>query len=120
MRNGNDEHDYRTVDDKKLRIVRECLRAIKNYPEHWRKFKDRSYDKNAFALQTKSSTFRDRILEQLVDYPPMSMGEFNMQIMGERGIMSSDRLLDFFYYRSIMFLKYDKEIGLKNGVKKKK
>ena len=116
----SDEHDFKSMDDRKLKVVRECLRAIKSYPEHWRKFKHRSYENNAFALQTKSVTFRDKILEQLIDNPPMSMGEFNMSIMGERGIMASDRMLDFFYYRSIMFLKYDKEIGLKDGVKKQK
>lgn len=107
------EHDFKSIDDNKLIVIRKALKIIKDYPEHWRKFKNNSYEKNAFALQTKSSTFRDRILEQLVEEPPHTMGEFNMAIMGQRGIMQSEKMLDYFYYRAIMFGKFHDSIGRK-------
>jgi hypothetical protein len=105
------EYDYRTT---WLEQIRKRAKLITSNPKLWHEFKTMSFKRSKFAMSAKSVQERDQLLELCIQNNAfVGIVQYEGYLMGVWGLMRTDELLRWFYFRLQKYENFVRERGRK-------
>jgi hypothetical protein len=105
------EYDFRTT---MLEKIRKRAKLVTERPDVWHEFKIASFKRSRFAMAAKSIQERDELLEMCIkDNAFKGIVTYESYIMGKWGLMRSDELLKWFFFRLMKYENFVNERGRK-------